>query len=202
MSDAVNATCDRLVEKLARLRRQDSGCTVFGADHHRYLHDPPLTTTALEAIETRIGTRVPEAFRAYLLRIGNGGPSPYGGAGPSYGVLAVTADSIDVHRVKQPCRLTPDMSEAEWSKLTEAWDKDGLTQAEEDAADDVIFGGILPICEKGCGSWEGLVMHGPHAGRIVIVGDMRAGYTLFPDFLAWYEDWLDNALHTTSVLPD
>ena len=60
------------------------------------------------------------------------------------------------------------MSVAEWAALTSRFGIEG------DASDDqfeqtqaALFGGILPIGSQGCSMYHGLVVRGPHTGRVV-----------------------------------
>jgi hypothetical protein len=84
----VALTPDQLAEKLSVLKRRDPGLTLFGAATHRYSLKACLPREELHAFEGSVGTTLPEEYRDFLLRFGNGG------AGPGYGLLSLK-ESID-----------------------------------------------------------------------------------------------------------
>lgn len=186
--------CSRISRKLRQLRRLDPNFEIFGASTHRYSHAPVLSKQELGEIEAIAGFQLPSAFRAYLLLIGNGGIGKYGGAGPAYGVSTISKTSLSSQSLKNKCKITPAMTDTEWKELTKGWDIDDLSLAEETAIDEVIYGGVLHLSATGCGGWDGLVVNGPHKGRIITFGDMTAGYTQHASFLEWYENWLDESI--------
>src|SRR5262249_42868590 len=52
------------------------------------------------------------------------------------------------------------------------------------------------IGEQGCSFYTALVVAGPHAGRVIYVNadGMTPFFVESPDFLSWYERWLDELL--------
>jgi hypothetical protein len=79
----VALTPDQLTEKLSLLKRRDPGLQLFGAATHHYSLKACLPRAELEAFEGSIGITLPDDYRDFLLRFGNGG------AGPGYGLLSL-----------------------------------------------------------------------------------------------------------------
>ena len=107
------------------------------------------------------------------------------GAGPYYGLLPlsrwadVTGDEPGEDSLSQGCRLEPDLGKY-WQRRV----------VEEDLEP---YGGALPIVDQGCTYYALLVLNGPHRGKVVNV-DLNGSPPVFvdnPDFLSWYERWLD-----------
>lgn len=61
---------------LARLKGLDPELMVVGASVHKYELAEPATTAAVEAWEAKHGVSLPEAYRSFLLTVGDGGPGP------------------------------------------------------------------------------------------------------------------------------
>ncbi len=98
----------------------------------------------------------------------------------------------------KPCLLSPGMSEPDWQALMAGLCfGDELDDAAYDEALDTLFGGLLPVGSQGCSIYHGLVVNGPFAGRVVNFDMERSAPPVFafePDFLAWYERWLDEVI--------
>ncbi|MFE2746684.1 HEAT repeat domain-containing protein [Streptomyces scopuliridis] len=113
-----------------------------------------------------------------------------GGAGPAYGLLTLAdtydtvSDSFAGHLL-EPSPFVPDTLYAEgwWDGF---WGPD-------DRPDPLQ--GTLAMVHHGCTGYTQLVVTGPGRGRIVNVdlNGVPAPYVLEdPDFLSWYERWLDS----------
>jgi SMI1 / KNR4 family (SUKH-1) len=72
---------DSVRNAVEALRQRDAAFELFGAGHHRYELNPGLSEAEVAAFEGRYGVQLPEAYRHFLLSIGDGG------AGPSYGIF-------------------------------------------------------------------------------------------------------------------
>ncbi|MEU7001453.1 SMI1/KNR4 family protein [Nonomuraea sp. NPDC046570] len=158
------------------LREYDTDFGLFGAREHRYRFMPPLDEAALEAIEARIGVRLPADYRTFLTRLGNGG------AGPYYGVHGLRPDDA-------------------WARFhpfpfMEEWEPPDLDDEGYDDVMEAAFEGLLAVAEHGCGYRSHLVVNGPAAGQVW--GDWTCvGEALAPEaesFGAWYHDWLEGSL--------
>ena len=74
---------EELKEGLLKAREADKHLKYFGASSHKYQWNPPASLSEIEAFEQRIGTTLPEEYREFLLKAGNGG------AGPYYGLFSI-----------------------------------------------------------------------------------------------------------------
>ena len=195
----------RILDKLGRARAADPEYTVFGASAHRYVLHAPASPQAVSDFEERVGITLPAAFRRFLLEVGCGGDGYEGSAaGPFYGVFglesSLRSESLEwlAKVVARPCLLSPRMSAAEWEALTARMGiADDTNDDQFDQAQAALFGGLLPIGSQGCSMYHGLVVTGPHAGTVVNFDQECSSPPVFafePDFLAWYERWLDEVI--------
>jgi hypothetical protein len=193
----------RVLAKLSQARAVDSELKVFGANAHRYIVNAPTSLQTVSDIEERLAITLPQAYRRFVLEIGNGGVGYNGSAaGPFYGIYPVGDSAGPLERlatvVGKPCILSPGMSPPDWEALLERLGLRGdLGDEAYDEALDTLFGGLLPVGSQGCSIYHGLVVNGQHAGRVVNF-DMDLGappvFAFEPDFLAWYERWLDEVI--------
>jgi hypothetical protein len=71
-------------ERVLTLREAPRWWAVFGAEHgHCFELLPVLNGEQVRAVERRLGTELPEEYRAFLLEVGAGG------AGPDYGLFPI-----------------------------------------------------------------------------------------------------------------
>src|SRR5215470_8995398 len=72
------------------LRERDSTFQLFGALRHRYELNPQLNELEVAEFEQQRSIRLPEAYRHFVLNVGDGG------AGPYYGVFRLgKMDDLD-----------------------------------------------------------------------------------------------------------
>ena len=195
----------RILDKLSHAKAADPKLEVFGASAHGYVVHAPTNPQAVNNFEARLAIALPPAYRQFVLEVGNGGDGYNGSAaGPFYGVYgvgnsmgAMQSDSL-AKVVAKPCVLSPGMSLADWEALVASVGLGGeLVGDAYDQALDTLFGGLLPVGSQGCSMYHGLVVNGPHAGRVVNFDMELSGPPVFafePDFLAWYERWLDEVI--------
>jgi hypothetical protein len=201
---------DILIRDLERVRSNGSSFGMFGEDSHGYVMHAPLLEEDVAAFESEHGVRLPDDYRQFLTRVGNGG------AGPYYGLfrLGKMDDGFDygpwgdfVGRLSSPFPHTnacndlsgkPDdqaaMDSDEYDALIEAFDQKYYNSRQVD--------GAIPICHLGCALRQWLVISGPEAGNVWC--DDRADHKgLHPlqtpgrvrtNFIEWYRDWLDEVL--------
>ena len=152
----------RSVRKLCVL---DDGRRIFGADVHQYL----LTRVSahdLDAFEDRLGTCLPEPYRAFLGEVGYG-------AGPFYGTLS-PADilrELDVFAVSRdaPSRPFPvGPGDGEWFF-------EFLGGGGPMPLPGWPVTGMIPVCHHGRMTWSVLVTNGVFTGTVwdvtVLEGD-------------------------------
>ena len=68
---------DILVRDLERVRASGSSFGVFGENGHDNELNPVLSEEELTQFEAVHGIRLPQDYRQFLLRVGNGGAGPY-----------------------------------------------------------------------------------------------------------------------------
>jgi HEAT repeat protein len=177
----------RILDKLRQVRARGLSC--FGSDSHQFRLNAPATEAELRAFEAEHDIRLPADYRAFLLYAGNGGPG-HGGAGPYYGLYPLdhwddfTSGVVDdgpADLLSRPCPLHPDLTADDWTRGFAA---------------ESPYQGTMSLGTMGCGGMMQLVVTGPFAGRVVYVeAEGKPPYMVHePDFLAWYERWLDELL--------
>lgn len=195
----------RILKKLPLAKSADPEFGVFGARAHRYVIHAPASAKAISDFESRYAITLPEAYKRFLLGVGNGGIGHGGsGAGPFYGIYELGAGIRDVPAdrpetvLARPCVVSPGMETSAWTSLISSpgHGTDLGDEAHEEAKG-ALFGGLLPIGSQGCTYLHCLVLNGPFAGRVVNVDLDYSHPPVFahePDFLAWYERWLDEVI--------
>lgn len=209
-----------ILNGLSELRELPESLRVFGSQEHRFLTHPALSDKSVRDFEELHRIALPDEYRSFLLRIGNGG------AGPGYGIfkLGELDDGFDhaawrendgfvgilskpfPHRgpwndlfgkpVYDESREDDLEWEDEYQRQLDAW--------ENRYWDVANINGAIPICHLGCALRQWLVLTGPEAGTIW--SDYRADDRgLIPveeegrarvTFLRWYRSWLDEALRS------
>ena len=201
---------DILIQDLERVRANGSSFGIFGEDAHRYELHAPLLEEEISAFETEHGVHLPDDYRQFITRVGNGG------AGPYYGLFRFGEmdDGFDygpwgdfVGQLSLPFPHT-----SAWNDLAgkpdgqapmDSDDYDGLIEAfDQKYYDSRQVDGAIPICHLGCALRQWLVISGPEVGNVWC--DDRADYKgLHPlqaqgrvrtSFFEWYRDWLDEVL--------
>jgi hypothetical protein len=195
----------RILDKLSQARAADPELKVFGASSHGYVIQAPASLQAVSDFEARLAITLPDAYRRFLLEVTGGGDGHNGAAaGPFYGIygLGDSADPLPGDRLAtvaaKPCILSPGMAQPDWEALVASFGLDGeLDDQSHDEALGTLFGGLLPLGSQGCSIYHGLVTNGPYSGRVVNF-DMELSappvFAFEPDFLAWYERWLDEVI--------
>ena len=80
---------------LNKARSVDKYCNQFGADEHKYQWNPSASVEEVEDFEQKIGVRLPEEYRNFLLLAGNGGAGPYYGLFSLQKILYWLEDGMD-----------------------------------------------------------------------------------------------------------
>ena len=192
----------RIKVKLVKARKLDAARKTFGASHHRYKLYKPLKPEQVAVFELSQGITLPACYKTFLTTIGNGGPSYMdSAAGPFYGIYPMGKNTDDFLEkastyLRQAATIYPGMTAAYWEGLKYDLQADDLTDDVYTAALGRVFAGILPIGSQGCSYYHGLLLNGPHAGRVVNIDlDLAQPVFSFADnFLDWYEGWLDEVI--------
>ncbi len=186
--------------KIAALRKKlEALCAL--ADANGFL--PPLDEEALHDSEARLGTSLPEEFRAFLAQL-SGGEEPCGAPsilGPLQGLAELPAGA-------NPAALFP-CSEREAMELLAA---PSSSDAVAHRAFAGPFHGLLPIMDYGDAQYDCVVLTGPLRGTVWHCAEN--GFAPLPskapkgraplDVLAWLDQQLSSALEQAPrpIAPD
>lgn len=180
--DVVDACLKRIRKKLKRVQRMKP--VGFGWESHRYRLNRPLKEELLTEFERTQGVTLPTEFRRFVLEVGDGG------AGPAYGLQPYKnwgqwRSQQETNTVALECPIRPGMG-----------DSRPLAPQSSETWHELLRGTIEIVCE-GCSFSIMLIVTGEYRGRVVRVDIEDDGcpyVTDDPDFLAWYERWLDQLL--------
>ena len=210
------ADIGHVLTALARLA--EARLAVCGVEAHRFELDPPLTLAELEAFEARHSCRLPDDYRLFITRAGNGGAGPYYGLFPlgrmddgfgfadwreNDGFVGVLSDPFPHIQPWNDVNGRPkhgSLSEDDFMRERDAFDKEYF--------DTHQVNGAIPICHLGCALRQWLIITGPEAGHVW--DDERADYKgLRPlttstlervRFGEWYLSWLEECLAELETL--
>lgn len=143
---------------------------------------PALTEQQVSGFEGLRGIRLPEEFRQFSIQVGHGGYGPTYGLLPMGQWLDMTAGGGE--GLAEPFPAVPDVD---------------VPAPPAGGHDDAMhsFPGTITVVYRGCSDYTLLVIVGPGRGRLVEVnadGFFAPRFHSDPDFLAWYERWLDFVL--------
>jgi hypothetical protein len=145
----------------------------------------PLAEGEVARFESEHGIRLPEAYRRFLLEVGNGGDGPpeYGleplGDGPSTGGRSEQDYWTRLPDITRPFPFT-----RRW-----IWEADEET---DEGTDEEVGHGSLYLGTDGCGMNWHLIVTGPERGHLwMLTGEGIQPTVPRRDFLSWYSDWLD-----------
>lgn len=158
----------RIRRKLAAIPYQAHRSHSFGEEEHQFRRGPRLTSRQLCKFERRLAVELPEGYRDFLQYVEGRGAAPF------YGIMPPNR-----------CRL-----------FTMNPRGDGTPGRGFTPADALLHSGdvFLNIIEAGCSDLVLLGLTGPLANRIItgnVDGFWGPELSPAPDFLAWYEHWLD-----------
>jgi hypothetical protein len=149
--------------------------------------DPCVTEPELAVFEKRYRVTLPNEYRMFLLKMGNGG------AGPDYGLLPLKLDwgHIDPP-FTQPFPVSTDLAIEVIARPLPKRFLDGF-------GDDFVPG-CVDITEAGCGTGATLVLTGEQRGIVWYRGGVNELIPCHDEngdqlgFLSWYGSWLDQWL--------
>lgn len=194
---------DQIKKKLIQAKKADKEYRVFGAAGHKYKVNPPASLEVVIAFEEKYIVRLPECYRNFILQIGNGGAGYLNSsAGPFFGIypFGEHVDQLiygDFERyLKEKCCLHPNLTDMEWDNMNKVLEEEDISDHNYYNELAKIYSGILPIGSQGCTFLHGIVLTGPHKGKVINL-DMNYGkprFTFEKNFLDWYERWLDEVI--------
>ncbi|WP_406274518.1 SMI1/KNR4 family protein [Actinacidiphila glaucinigra] len=160
----------RIRTKLAKMPYQVHRSHSVCGERHQFRIGPRISPSEADAFENEHHLVLPSAYRAFLIELGGSG------AGPFYGLLPL-----------DKCRLFT------MNRKPAGGGPRGFTHA---ARSDAIHGDLfLHIIEMGCSDLCLIAVTGPLAGRVVTGnadGFWPPNVSSAPDFLSWYERWLNH----------
>ncbi|WP_157767813.1 SMI1/KNR4 family protein [Actinosynnema pretiosum] len=171
-------TITRIRTKLARLQADERLAATVKPTALRGHLNPPASEAEVEAFEREQGVTLPQAYRRFLLELGDGG------TGPHCGLLPLREWSPG--ESEWPARESPfdlGRNRAEWWAGT--WEDD-----------DHPFRGTISVVSQGGENCTLLIVTGRCRGRLVDVARIVDFAQVWgdEDFLARYERWLDEVL--------
>lgn len=139
---------------------------------------PPLEEEQVSTFESAHNISLPSEFRRFITELGEGG------YGPTYGLLPkerwLSSPISEGRRVlERPFLASPE------SEIFKGSDPQGRRRS---------FAGTLTLVHRGGSDFTLLVVTGPGRGRLVEInvdGFFFPRYFIDPEFLSWYERWLD-----------
>jgi len=158
--------------------------------------NPCLPLYEVEAFENAWKMKLPEAYRRFLLEVGNGNGYESGVLKlgeltnrPEVRAIAHHWHALEQRREEQLERLhSPFPLEVDWIWEEEEWDEEEL-----DEEIDKCYHGILQLTSETCAAAEYLVVSGPARGSVWLFTDVGVGPAeVSSDFLAWYEVYTDS----------
>jgi hypothetical protein len=181
-ADPASSALERIGLKLEQARSRGLSC--FGSASHRFVLRQPLREAAAARFEQEHGVLLPAGYRAFVTRLGDCG------AGPYYGLLPLERWYSGIRgdlasALSRPPLLRPGMPGDV--------DADAFLGCDADALTD----GAITVVDQGCTFYSLLIVNGPHRGAVVNIDFDFFGppyFTQDPDFLSWYERWLDELL--------
>lgn len=145
----------------------------------------PLSEHDVQAFEREHGVRLPEGYRSFLIHVGNGGrgPDELFKLGQYPGDVVPKPEYVDLRDLHKPFPFTE----------MKVWE--GRCSYEEYAEDlsRLHYGNLCLSC-GGCAQHYHLIVTGPERGNVWdFAWDCGIGPAEpEPEFLAWYEAWLDS----------
>jgi hypothetical protein len=140
--------------------------------------NPPLSEGDVHGFEQATGITLPDDYRTFLLRVGNGGTGF-----PEYGLCRLGELPSD-YNYGGPNYSKPFPFTAPW-----IWE-DGESSHEGTQED--VTSGVLILGTEGCGLYFCLVVNGPEYGKVWTLSDVGITPSNSPmTFLEWYEALLD-----------
>jgi hypothetical protein len=170
----------------------DTAFEVFGSESHCYQLNPPLPPQEVDALERRHRISLPDEYRAFITRIGNGG------AGPDYGLFSLAAGLREsASELNRPFPFSTQTAQEVIAARRRGERYAAVVPAQ-------MPGGALAICHSGCAIFYYIVLAGEQRGTV-----WNGREDWFPcssrqgrqwTFLDWYEDWLDRWLVPGAIL--
>lgn len=169
--------------RIREMAARDQERTPFGSDTHRYELRPVLPDAEIRAFEEEHGIRLPLDYRAFAAEVGDGP------AGPAHGLLPLATprpEAVDDRAV-----------DGEWEadrlpgRLATRFPLTAPLTGAIGGREEELTPGTLTLAEEGCGMYVRPIVTGPRAGEVWWLDPDWGGFVpAYPDFRAWYTNWL------------
>jgi hypothetical protein len=180
---------EELALKLRQLASKDTQFKTFGSRNyggHEYRLNPPASVREVQQFESEFEVELPDDYKEFLLKIGNGG------AGPYYGLYSLNDAVSDDPFHKSRAFLSAHFP------LEDAFNPYSESATDDEIFDDKYIAGSIILAHQGCGYYDRLVISGPQRGQVwtdARVSDQGI-VPLNCDFYGWYDCWLIDSLAT------
>jgi len=143
---------------------------------------PTISETEIAAFESACNTRLPQAYRLFLLEGGDGRDAPAGGS--------ISASPI--HRLAEIEHKDLSLP----MTLTDGWvweDEEDEEQLSDESFERKLGNQGIELMDEGCGMTYELITAGPCAGEVWSFSDVGVSPCCErQDFLGWFELWIDS----------
>ncbi|PZP44449.1 MAG: SMI1/KNR4 family protein [Pseudopedobacter saltans] len=197
---------ERIKNKIEQLKQLDQNLTLFGSNKHKYNLNPTLSDENVQNFEAVHKIILPNDYKDFLTKIGNGGVGPYYGLEPIENSLFDDLDYKRSNSLLNPSQPFPHTSpwNIEFVSTVNADDDEEEYERQYFEFSKNLMNGVLAISNFGCGVSINLVVNGEEYGNIWTDDRGNEG-GIYPShelgnkekitFLNWYELWLDNSLN-------
>lgn len=182
---------EQIKTEFQRLKTSDPNFNEFGAGHHKYILNPPLSKNEVKVFEKRNEISLPLCYRSFITKLGDGG------AGPFYGLMTLEekqrAPQLLPEYLKSAPIIHPDLTDEEWQEIRgklESYSRINRSKYLKEL--NRIYQGLLCIGDQGYSYYTMLVVSGEHKGRIVYITSAlhKPMFHRADNFLDWYKCWL------------
>ena len=169
---------EEIKEKLEYLRKNEKYLNIFGSEGHKFELEPVADEQMVIDFETAVGCRLPEDYREFILKIGNGG------IGPEYGFSGLFYEKgDDIERYKTP--YNPD--NFEWAHPFDTEAKQGIEYDFE------LITGAMFMYDSGCCISTYLIINSTeYHGELVVFGYCPIFHS--GSFIDGYMSWLNHTV--------
>lgn len=190
----------RIKSKIKELRNKDSLLQVFGNERHRYKINSVLEDKEIVNFEKKHHIKLPEDYRLFISKIGNGLVGSYYGLTPLIEAIYADLDRLDDNFLINLSLPFP--HKTAWNIDFKDVPEERLGELEKEYFDNKQINGLLRVCNYGCGVFISLVVNGDEYGNIWF-DDRCSDNGIYPyktknkerfSFLDWYEESLDKSL--------
>lgn len=192
---------ERIRHNLERVRNRhlEHPARDYDRSYHNFKLRPRVRLSEVVAYEERYGFSLPEAYRRFILELGDGGAGPWNGIRSLIRGTDPGMQEIEATCAALPTLITDDadLGETDWREKLLGPDWEELWEADEN----LFSRGTIRLSDEGCGHEIVLVVNGPTAGMVCSTdhGFSPPRFCDPPGFLDFYESWLNTVLRYSST---